>query len=150
MPTQSGILSPDGALVDIHLNLIAPDLLTLRRRGQPIPQPIPLKALVDPGAEISCVSNQALTPLTQLGLKPRRFVPLNMPALGGLTWGAEYAVSIVILNPGNPRAGLHLRDHLVMEQDLQLLGYDALLGRDVLRHCLFVYNGPAQQFTLAH
>ena len=37
----------------------------------------------------------------------------------------------------------------VLSADLSGLGILALLGRDVLSKCVFIYNGPAGQFTLA-
>ncbi len=37
----------------------------------------------------------------------------------------------------------------VIESQLSMQGIQALIGRDVLRQCLFVYNGEEDQFMLA-
>lgn len=37
----------------------------------------------------------------------------------------------------------------VIASDLSLQGIDALVGRDILARCLFVYDGPANMFSLA-
>jgi hypothetical protein len=50
----------------------------------------------------------------------------------------------------NQRANLVLRSLPVLEQPLNQLGYEALLGRDVLEHCLLVYDGPSRLLTIAY
>ena len=37
----------------------------------------------------------------------------------------------------------------VVASELRVQGIDALIGRDVLRHCLLNYNGEMEIFTLA-
>jgi hypothetical protein len=49
-----------------------------------------------------------------------------------------------------PRSKKKLRDHPVLEQPLGQLGYQLLIGRDVLAACLFIHDGPASRFTLAY
>jgi hypothetical protein len=36
-----------------------------------------------------------------------------------------------------------------MAADLSVQGIDALIGRDVLRDCIFIYNGSVGLFTIA-
>ena len=38
----------------------------------------------------------------------------------------------------------------VYERALGAIGYQALLGRDVLASCGFFYDGPGKRFTLAY
>ena len=43
-----------------------------------------------------------------------------------------------------------LRNHPEAEQNLAQLGYQALIGRDILDLCLFVANGPGRSFILGY
>jgi hypothetical protein len=36
----------------------------------------------------------------------------------------------------------------VIECDFSTQGFQALIGRDILRHCIFVCDGPADTFRL--
>ena len=38
----------------------------------------------------------------------------------------------------------------VIESEFATEGFLALLGRDVLRHCRFIYDGPEKLFTLEY
>jgi hypothetical protein len=51
---------------------------------------------------------------------------------------------------GNPRSNLVLHSHPVIEQPLGQLGYGLLIGRDVLKRCPLVYDGPSGRLTLAY
>ena len=151
MRTLNGSLQPEGARVDVQLGLAAANVLALRNAGRPIPAAIPARALIDTGAEVTCADPQVLAPLTSAGLRPTRFVFANLPATGGLGLCAEYPVGLTILHPSNnPRDHLVLRTYVVVEQGLGALGYQVLIGRDVLAACFLVYDGPSRRFTLAY
>ena len=108
-----------------------------------MPLPIVLRALIDTGADVSCVDKGILAPLIALGLKPNRLVFANVPATGGMGLAGEYALSILIPHPsGDPKSALRLPSQNVIEQPLGSLGYEALLGRNVLERCLLIYDGP--------
>ena len=124
---------PSGALVDVLIGFAAADIQERRRRGQPVPAPSPARALIDPGAEISCVDSHVLAPLVAHGLLPERYVFANLPFAGGTAPAPLYLIAMALVHPsGNQRANLILRSLPVLEQPLNQLGYEALLGRDVL------------------
>jgi hypothetical protein len=152
MPLMVVPLLPDGALVNVMVGLSGPDVRTLRQAGKPIPGPIAARAILDTGANATCLDPGVLTSLVQaVGLKPVRFLLANVPALGGVGWSAEYALSLPVVHPsGQPRDNRTWQEHPVVEQPLAQLGYQVLLGRDLLDDCLFVYNGPDGSFTLAY
>jgi hypothetical protein len=78
-------------------------------------------------------------------------VTANLPGHGGLTVNALYDAGLTIVHPsGNPRDNLVVRDLTVLEVSLAALGYQVLIGRDVLARCRFLFNGPAGRFTLAY
>ena len=151
MYTFTSRIDPDGCLVDALVGLSWPVVQKLRAAGNPVPAPVAVRALLDSGAEITCIEPQALAPLVQAGLRLGIHVLANVPALSGLTLAGQYYASLTIVHPcGNPQANLVLRNLPILEQPLGKLGYQALIGRDVLSSCLFIMDGPGAQFTLGY
>jgi hypothetical protein len=149
--TQQGEIGSEGALVELLVGLAAPNIQNLRNAGHPVPTAIPVRAVIDTAADVTCLDPAALAVPIAAGVPPTRFVYANLPAFGGLTFACEYLVSLTITHPsGDPRANLVLRNHPVIEQPLRQLGYQALIGRDVLGRCLFVYDGPGRVYTLGY
>ena len=143
-------VSSDGPLVPIEITLPLVNLQTLRAASAPLPAPIALQALVDIGADVSVFDPTVLAPLVALGLQPVKMHFVNAPALGGISTLVEYTIGLGVAPIANqPRSGLHLRSHPVVERPLGALGYQALLGRDVLDLCVLMYDGPGRRFTLA-
>jgi len=69
--------------------------------------------------------------------------PVNLPVVGGLTVGAQYEAGLMIVHPsGNSTLNLVVSDLVMIELPLGPLGYQALIGRDVLAECHFQYHGP--------
>jgi hypothetical protein len=86
-----------------------------------------------------------------LGLPFSGTVPANLPGHGGVTFGALYDASLAVLHlSGDPKNNLLVRDLTVLEIPLVALGYQVLIGRDVLARCRFLYNGTSNRFTLAY
>jgi hypothetical protein len=151
MWTMQGTIGPDGALVELMVGLAGPDVQTLRNAGRPVPAPISVRAVLDTAAEISCLDSTALAVPIAAGVPPARYLFANVPVFGGTNATCEYLVSLTIVHPsGQARANLVLRNHPVIEQPLNQLGYEALIGRDVLSRCLFFYDGPGRLFTLGY
>jgi hypothetical protein len=63
----------------------------------------------------------------------------------------QYAAGLTVIHPsGDPALHLVLADLLVIDVPLRHLGYEALIGRDVLDACRFLYHGPRNRFRLAY
>jgi hypothetical protein len=149
MHTFSDVIDPEGSVVDIVVGLAASDMLVLRRPGRPVPTPVTGRALIDTGADVSCAKPSMLIIILQSGVRPNRFLYTNVLAAGGVSLNPEYSVTLTSIHPsGNTRANLLLRDHPMLQQDLGVVGYQALLGRDVLAHCVFIHNGPSNRYLL--
>ena len=89
--------------------------------------------------------------INALGLPFGGSVLANVPALGGLTAGTLYHASFTVLHPsGNTSANLMIRNVSGLEVDLAALGYEALIGRDILASCRFLYDGPRKRFRLGY
>jgi hypothetical protein len=107
-----------------------------------------VRALIDCGAESSCADPSLIQ---ALGLPIGGFVAANVPASGGLIFSTQHDASLVVVHPsGDGRLNLTLGNLLVMELAIGVLGYEALLGRDVLAGYRFVYDGPGGRFELAY
>ncbi|MBL8796629.1 MAG: hypothetical protein JNM56_22195 [Planctomycetia bacterium] len=143
-------LRPSGAFIEVGIGLSFADAQAQRQAGKPMPPAAKVMALIDTGAEASAVDAKVLTPLYNLGIQPTRFVFVNVGAVGAGPI-PEYPVTLSIgTTPGSRRAGLTLRNQAMLAHDLAPLGYQAVLGRDVLSHCMLIYDGPGQSVTLAY
>jgi len=147
MPVLTGLVQAEGALVDLRLGWGASAVQARRAALQPVPPAVEVRALLDTGAEVSCV-DEAL--VGTLGLAPDSLTLANLPIAGGLTFGYQYRADLTLMHPsGDPQLDLVLPDLLVVELPLGALGYQALIGRDVLDRCRFTYDGPRRRFRVA-
>jgi hypothetical protein len=148
MPSLIGQVDADGAIVDMQFAWGAAGAMQLRSRLSPIPQPVAAKALIDTGAEMTCLDASLVRALR---LPWRGPTPANIPALGGLTFQSQHDASLTVPHPsGNPSDALLVSDLVVLDVSLAALGYQALIGRDVVKRCRFFYDGPGDRFELSY
>jgi hypothetical protein len=146
MPVLTGPLSAEGAVVDARIGWSDSAAQAQRAALRPVPPPVDVRALIDSGAEVSCADPSVIQ---ALGLPVGGFVLANVPAQGGLTYATQHDAGLVLIHPsGDMRLNLVIRTLLVVELPIGVLGYQTLLGRDVLTGCRFLYDGPAAKFEL--
>jgi hypothetical protein len=144
----AGNLDPAGALVDIPAGWTATNAAALHRALKPVPPAQQLRALIDTGAEATCLDPAIIQ---MLGLPFESTVFSNMPATVGLGLSSIYAGSITVLHPsGNARQNLVVPEVGICELPLRTLNLDAVIGRDILNRLRFVYDGPAGTFVLEY
>ncbi len=144
-----------GVQVQAQITISRPRLLHLRQTHQPIPPPVQVVALLDTGAERTCVDP---TVIAQLNLPTRKpgftaspGVSVGPAIFGGSTFGFSYEAGLVILHPvTKPPSNLVIHELEVDSLPLAAFGIEAVIGRDVLASCVLVYNGPAGSATLAY
>lgn len=118
----------------------------LRKANRPIPQPRAVNALIDTGAEVSCIDPSVVP---GLGLASKGFTLANLPAGGGLSATVEHSAEVRLAHPsGDPRDDFVAPDHALTELPIGALGYEMLIGRDLLVRCAFRLDGPSLTFTL--
>lgn len=122
-------------------------LKALTDAGQPAPAWSKIRALVDTGASCTCVDTQILL---GLGLTPTGRTQVAVPGRAPEEHD-QYDVGLVIpaAVQGDPQLSFPTIP-VVATPLLSALGFDALIGRDILEECLFAYNGSAKTFTLAY
>ncbi len=136
----------DGAVVRARIGVSGQDQKKLRAAGSPIPQPIEATALIDTGAEVTCADPAVLA---RIRLPFVGVTPMNMPAGGGFFGSSRFACSLVVPHPsGNPRDDFAVSYLSITELPIGALGYEILIGRDVLARCAFRLDGPGLAFTL--
>lgn len=139
---------PGGPVIDIMVGPSQARAHALSQAGQPVPVPVSVRALIDTGASCTCIDPAALS---TLGLSPRGVTPVFTPSTGSIPHLANtYDVSIVI--PCGTMIPLSLPNVPITESALSNQGIHALLGRDVLSRCIFIYNiynGQTQILSLA-
>ncbi len=146
MPFLTIPIGAEGASIDLHVAL---EYATDRcpqggREGLPAARAGP--RLIDTGASISAISPRIAN---TLGLVPTGKATIKSATTGPASHTCNlYDVALAFLQPG-------LQTHIfgvtipVIELDLGSPGIDAILGRDLLRQCLCVYDGKRGEPTLA-
>jgi hypothetical protein len=98
-------------------------------------------ALIDTGASVTSV-NEA--PLRALGLRPTGVTEVATPSSPG---SRQPVYPCVLSFPGTPLPAIPFNE--VVASDLTAFGVSVLIGRDILAHCQFIYNGPEGFWTIA-
>lgn len=153
MPFFTSPLDPAGPLIRLSVALSGPRAAAWRNAGQggAVLQPILLRGLIDTGADVTFIDTRYLPFLS--GQTPERFVIVDdLTGRNPITFAPQYDVSLTILHPsGNRRSHWTRPAFPIIDKPLAAhLGYQALIGRDVLNLCTFFYEGLAQQFVLGY
>ena len=149
MPILRQPLEPEGAVIAIIVGLSNATVRGLRSQHQPIPQPFECRALLDCGADTTCVDSRLIE---AMNIPHSGFTFANVPSLQeGTTLETMHDLSLTILHPSqDPRDFLLLRNWRVMELPSGSLDYQVLIGRDILAKTQFVFDGINQHFSLRY
>ena len=147
MPYLSGPLVRGRAIIEVLVGVSGPRRLLLQKHGFPIPAALPVRALIDTGADITGFSPRVfqaldITPITRTKI----LTPSTTADKPFETNLYDLALSLVVDGSAHP-----FPDARVMEADCWVADEDheALIGTDVLARCFFQYMGPDRRFTLA-
>jgi len=148
MPIIKGLVTEEGGLVTVSLGWSRARVRKLRREHRRVPARLEAIALLDTGAEVTCLDSRLIE---ELELPFDGVVLAKAPALGDVTFSAKYAASLTIIHTsGRTDDHLVINDIAILELPLDLIGYQAVIGRDVLSRCLFLYNGIGERFALKY
>ena len=146
MPTLTGPLTADGALVTIFIGVSEARRQKLQRFNFPVPVPSQVRAVLDPGSPFTLAE---VKNLQHFGIPSYRKQPLVSSA-SGLT---AYLLPVYLLSVTLLDAAGHT---LMYWPQVDVLGttYDptdamqGVFGRDLLAACVFHYDGKASSFSL--
>lgn len=132
------------AIVDLSVGVTRARAKALRAAGRRLPTPVTIRGLIDTGA-----SGTAIDPgvIRLLELQPTGVSSIHTPSTAGQAHRCHaYDVSLHVDHP----AATGTFDPIVaVESDLAAHGFQALIGCNVLKKCLFIYDGQAATFSLA-
>lgn len=132
------MLRQNGAIVNITIGVPSSYAKQLQDSGQPVPPVQTIKAMIDSGASISTVSDAVAS---AAGLQQISSVPIG--GVGGVSTRPIYSASF-----GVPDYKVQIDPIEIAGVSLPVGGFDALLGRDVLRSLEFDYTGPHGAFLV--
>lgn len=134
-------LKSKGAILNVEISIPTSIAEIFDKEGKPIPQPQTGLALFDTGASATCVDKEVI------GL-------LGIPSIGIETVYTPQGSDLQNKYPGRlgfPGTTLPTVEFgAVYGASLKAQGIMALIGRDLLSHFVFTYNGPGGFITIAH
>jgi hypothetical protein len=115
----------------------------LQSAGKPVPDPVKGSGLIDTGATFTMVDENAIA---QLGVQPIGIVTLHTAA--GPTDSPTYPLRLSVVLPGQAALfGAEIEN--VASGPLAGLGLICLIGRDILRHTLLIYDGGGGRVSIS-
>lgn len=131
-------LRRDGAIVNVVIGTPTSYAKQLQDSGRSVPPPQTIKAMIDTGASISTVSDAVAT---AAGLQQVGSVPIG--GVGGVSTRPIYSASF-----GVPDYNVAVDPIEIAGVSLPVGGFDALLGRDILKALELNYAGIKGSFLL--
>lgn len=143
MPSLSGNVGSQGPMIYIKVMQTPERVQARKKAGLDFRTPVSIIGLIDTGASRCAIDRAVIA-----GLDPRMRGPMSVhtPSTeGGYVQRNSYDFSIVL---GEGASSPLVRNVLAVEADLASQGFLALIGRDILRYCVFTLDGPAGTFRL--
>lgn len=129
-----------GPRMQVTISPLEEHVKALADKGEAVPQPVAGQALIDTGASSTCIDRATA-----------EAAGLAVVDSGPMT-SATHADEIVPIFAGKlDIAGLpnDITMHRAYGANLAPQGLIALIGRDALKSCVLVYNGPDGSFSLS-
>ncbi len=147
MPIVAGPLTDGGAIIDLQVGVSRSRQQLLIKNGFVIPQPVPLRVLIDTGSSVTGFLKDVFQ---TLDIQPfwktailTSSTPSHQPHECNL-----FHVAISIFANGSVH---EFSDHKVIETESfhPKEGIQGIVGRDLLSRCNFLYLGQERKFTFA-
>jgi len=132
-------LQNSGPIIEIQIAISRDLANVLKANNTPIPDPLKAIAMIDTGATASVVNPDVIR---NLGVSPTGRTKITTPSDCGVDCN-QYNLAFVL--PG----GVTIESSDVIEAPLVGQPIQCLLGRDILRHGVLIYNGYVQQITFS-
>lgn len=132
-------LANKGLVMAVEVGVLQVLAADLTKRGKPIPSPQSGTAMIDTGAFRTAIDESAII---ALGIQPTGQAMIG--GQGGPKLQNLYQVEVAF--PGSPFPKLPMEVIGVQIKDQGIVG---LIGRDILRYCVLVYNGQQGSWSLS-
>ncbi len=134
-----------GPLLNVEISIPTALAQLYNQIKKPIPPPITGWALLDTGAYRTCVDNHTIQSLgvSAVGLEPT-LTPAGKKDQNTYPAHFKFPGTNIDLDFGEV-IGADLKGQTFNNQPII-----ALVGRDILSECVFIFNGKAGMYTLAH
>ncbi len=130
-------------MIDVLVGVSNPKKQALLAAQLPVPNPVPIRALIDTGSSCTCLDP---TIIQQLGLVATGTTPMITPTTGPNPVNCnQYDIHLILVHPA---LHFNLLALAVVESQVLHQGFHLLLGRDVLAGCHLSYQGHSQTFSL--
>jgi len=147
LPTLNLSFTAGSPIVNVLVRVSRYREEALKAQSLPIPDWVTARLLVDTGASTTCVDPAVLAPLN---IQPSGAVNIHTPTTGADAHACyQFDVQLYIRGQAAQQP-LYFPLMPVLATSLVSQGIDGLLGRDVLQHCLLVYNPSLGIFTLSY
>ena len=146
MPHFTQTISSDGPLIDVNINASIERLRALQDSGQPVPNAIKVKGLIDTGASTTCIDTSVVEALR---LETKGDVPVITPSTGDQPINVDYYDITLLIFASMDQPPLLNTTLLVAELPIQNQGFQTIIGRDMLSQCVLIYNGATNEYTLS-
>lgn len=132
-------LQSTGPILEIRAAISKSLYDNLQKNGEVIPPPVKVVAMIDTGASSSVLNPDIIS---KLSLNPIGQIKINTPSCVGLDC-YQYSVAFVLPN------GVIIEVSDVIEAPLQGQNIQCLIGRDILKLGVLIYNGYMQSVTFS-
>ena len=133
-------LESRGPIVQVRICLHQVHEEILIERGNELPEPYIGMALIDTGADQSCIDH---TVVDNLGLLPIDVTPVITPN------GIHLDCHVYPIRLEFDQRGFDVNEAISLPiRDMHSGNMIALIGRDILKHCFFAYDGPTGDWRL--
>ena len=145
MPHVTHLSDPlSGPVITILVGVSLNRMNALQQAGLEVPNAIAVNFLIDTGASSSVIDNTVIAPLE---LSPTGFRQCHTPSTGSTPIDfPEYDLGLMLLHDDSHKLFPSMP---IAASDFSMQNIHGLLGRDVLAHCLLVYDGRAKSYALA-
>lgn len=133
-------LAQHGPRVDVRISLSRSHANRLGSSGHQVPDSVEVSALVDTGASMSVLSRRVVK---ALGISAVSDMLVHSVTTTRPVRAPLYVVRLTM------DSGIEFDELSVAAAELSSGTHDVIIGRDVLKHGVFIYVGSSDQFTLA-
>ncbi len=146
MPTLTGPITADGAVVNVLVGVSEARRQTLRRVGFPVPPPSALRAVLDTGSFVTLADIRAILPLGVAPFMRQRFLTSatgTRPHVRNV-----YKLSVTLLDDSNATLAYWPSVDVMPAVFLPTDTVHGVIGRDLLATGVLHFDGKGGAFSL--